>query len=172
MTVSEGSSLEAFAAGCSEAIVRAQETTESILLTNEPFSSDVLVCELPIGAGPGVFRAAARSLMFDCRMFAAMSTRTNWSPDPGPSSPAWTFTAVGRDGGPAIIAVRRDVEDDRWWRILPSEAPWFALATAASLRGALRGEPLVPKKVPPDDRRLLDAPGIGPPPPTDRNGRI
>ena len=57
------------------------------------------------------------------------------------SSPAWLLVVVAV-GRPVLAAVRRDGEAG-WWRLGQEQLPWFALSTAAALRGAVeRGEPL------------------------------
>jgi len=164
--------MERFAQGCAEVCETAQSETGAILMTNDWESDGVLACEFRGRLDPTAFSDASRT-MFVSREYASMATRVKWTPDGGESSPAWCFTAVSALGGPAVVMVRRDEGDSGWWHIEMSEAPWFALATASGLRAALKGEaPLIPKYIPSGDRRLLDRPGQGPPPPTDRQGRL
>lgn len=92
-----------------------------------------------------------------------------WSPDAGPTRPAWCLVAV-RSAEPAIFGVRRVAEDELWWRLPVSEMPWLVASTAASLRAALRGRPLTFKTT--MDPRMFQRPGEGEPPPTDERGLL
>lgn len=161
--------LQRFAGGCLEAAETAQETTQAMLLTDAPGGA-VSVCELPMGA-PEKEVTRIGNRLFPGQTYAGLATRVNWSPDDGPSSPAWCVTAVSAFGGPAVVAVRRD-EDVGIWNIPVADAPWFALSTAASLRGALAGKPLVPKLIPKGDRRLLNRPEEEPRSPVDEDGLL
>lgn len=159
--------LQRFAGDCLEAAETAQDTTEAMFMTDAPDGA-ISVCELPMGAPQKEVTRVGNDL-FPGRKYAALVSRVNWSPDDGPSSPGWCVTAVSATVGPAVVAVHRH-QDAGVWNIPVDEAPWFALATAASLRGALKGRSLVPKLVPKDDRRLLNRPGEGPLPPVDERG--
>lgn len=161
--------LQRFAGDCLEAAETAQETTEAMFMTEAPGGA-IAVCELPMGAPEKEVTRIGNEL-FPGKTYAALVSRVNWSPDAGPSSPGWCVTAVSSSVSPAVVAVHRH-EDAGIWNIPVDEAPWFALATAAGLRRALKGKSLVPKLVPKGDRRLLNRPGEGPPPPTDEHGLI
>jgi hypothetical protein len=111
---------------------------------------------------------------------AAIVTVTGWTPD-GTSAvqPAWVVTAVGTGGIPALGAVRRIREVDRWTRLASSELPWFALVTAAGLRAGLAGSPLHMKRAgsPLHMKRggsaeLHHRPDDQPDPPVDEHARL
>jgi hypothetical protein len=104
------------------------------------------------------------------RNMAALATRVMWSPDEGPTRPAWMLTAVAK-GKPAFFAVKRNVEDERWWLIPPGNEPWFALSTAGGLRAALeQGEPMHLKNA--ENNEVYQTPKDVPHPPVDKHGRI
>lgn len=49
------------------------------------------------------------------RRMVAMVSLTRFAPDETtPPSLAWVLVAVGRGGGPPLVAARRIVEDDQW----------------------------------------------------------
>ena len=90
---------------------------------------------------------------------------------PNSTSLAWVLLAVGRGGGPPLVAVRRVVEDAQWMQALPDAVPWFALSTAAALRAALEdGTPLRLKQA--HDPELYRRPDEAPNPPVNDRGQL
>ena len=102
---------------------------------------------------------------------AAMATKVSWSPNEDVDfGPAWILVCVQRDRTAAFLVGRIDLQE--WWQLMPESAPWFALSTAGSLRGALDGRPMPPIKAARDgDPRLFSTVTEGTPP-EDEHGRI
>ena len=113
--------------------------------------------------------AAIDQLLAGTHHVAGAATLLNWAPDAGPTRPAWLLITVHRHTA-ARFHVRRLAEDTRWWRLGPVDAPWLALATAASLRGALNNQPMSVRTA--TDRRLFRRPAEEPDPPTSSDGRL
>lgn len=157
-----------FVHSCAAACDVAPAEAQSLLMTDED-DVGLLVAEIPFGAPPESVQEAAAQVFVGNKPYGAMATRTNWSPDNGPSSDAWCCAAV-KPGEPAQFIVKRIAEDDSWWSIPRSSAPWFLLSIAASLRDMLKGKPIVVKYA--KDHRLFRAPGQGPVPPVDDQGLI
>lgn len=103
---------------------------------------------------------------------AAMATRTRYSPtELGPSQDAWMTVVVDPWETARFLVYGR--RSKRWWRIRPTDAPWFALANAGGLRTLLADKlPLELKEVTPDKYDLLKRPIDVPTPPTDDRGRL
>jgi len=106
------------------------------------------------------------------RRLAAAASIVDWSPDPDvPTTPAWLLVAVGIGGLPAVAAVRRIEEDERWWQLAPSELPWLALSTASALRAALeQSAPLCINSA--SHRGLFERPAADPLPPLDERDEL
>jgi hypothetical protein len=105
------------------------------------------------------------------RRMLGLATRVDWSPtQEGESSKAWLLVAVTR-ANETRFAVKRIVEDSKWWLLDDEGVPWFALSTAGSLTGALRyGKKLVLKQA--SNEELYRKPSELPHPPTDEFGRL
>ncbi len=116
------------------------------------------------------FQAGGANQYLLGRDAAALATRIEWSPsDDEPTTAAWILVAV-TFGQEAFFAVKRDLEQ-RWWRIDPPDAPWFALSTAAGLRAAItNGTPMVAKAG--FNRSLFQRPKDNPRPTLDKDGRL
>lgn len=106
------------------------------------------------------------------RRMAATASLVGWAPDPDtPTTPAWLLIAVGIGGLPAVAAVRRIEEDDRWWQLASRELPWVALSTAAGLRAVLeQAAPLRLKSA--SGAALFEPPSVNPSPPLDERGEL
>ncbi|WP_205745902.1 hypothetical protein [Egibacter rhizosphaerae] len=113
--------------------------------------------------------AAIDQVTSGARRILGTASRVAWSPTPdGASSPAWLVVVVGV-ARPVFAAVRCD-QDTRWQLLTPDQLPWFALSTAAGLRGAVeRGEPLRLKVG--SDPGLFRRPDEGEPP-VDEHGSL
>lgn len=131
----------------------------------------------PVVLAPGgddtntAVQAATDQLFASARRMAAMASVTGWSPSPEePVVASWVVIAVA-SGLPALAVVRRAVEDHDWSAIHPSELPYFAASTAASLRAAIEtGKRLTLKQT--ADPRLYRRPDEEPDPPLDDQGRL
>lgn len=104
--------------------------------------------------------------------FAALATRIGWSPDDDtPTSAGWLLVGVDTEHA-AYFCVKRDAEDDKWWRVDTGAAPWFAVSTAGSLRDALiHGTPLRPKDANAKPE-LFKSMSESPPPAADEDGLL
>ena len=162
--------LEKFAGGCADACQYASDDSGALVMTEE--EDEILVGEV-LGSDPEHVSLVTEEMFVGHRTYAALATRAMWSPDAGPSSDAWCLVAVDTSVSPAIIRVKRLVEDDHWWDIQVKDAPWFALSTASGLRKALAGERMVTKAIMPDsDPRLMSKLTDGTPPRIDKEGNI
>lgn len=110
--------------------------------------------------------------MFTGRTYAAMATKTRWSPSEiAPFIDAWMLVCVRRhETALFLVGPMGKADASEWTIVSPLDAPWFALSIAGSLRAALDGKPMVWKET--RDRRLLHKPGEMEPPPVDAEGRI
>lgn len=116
--------------------------------------------------------AASDQLFASRRSVAMMATAVSWSPtQEGESSPAWSLVVVDRRVQ-SFFAVRRLKEDDAWWRLTPTDVPWFMLSTASSLRAMMRGEPMALKRAGEHSEDLFKRPVDAPNPKTDEQGRL
>lgn len=105
------------------------------------------------------------------RKILGMASRVMWTndPEPAPTVDSWSAVAVA-EGVTAGFAMRRLDVDERWWRLDPTDAPWFMLSTAGAMRRALAGEKMIVKDV--QDRALFNKPGEGAHPPVDEAGLL
>lgn len=158
-----------FIGGVCQGVERVPEAVQPdviVAFTDQHEGSDIALA----GLTAAEFEQGAVNRFLLGRDAVALVTRVDWSPsDDEPTTPAWLIVGVTFDH-PAFFAVRRDL-DERWWRIDPPDAPWFALSTAAGLRKAITtGEPIVPKST--FNRALFQRPSDNPVPPLDQDGRL
>lgn len=176
MTVWDSPAGDLFLAGCAKACEAATDETAAFVFSDSG-SGRVFVTTIPVGTDPSQVATVASAEYANTTNFAGMATRINWSPTPlGKSSPSWLITTVARAGAPGHFMVKRTVEDTWWRSIAPSDAPWFALATAGGMRAALDGEPLIFKVSKENDdaleRGLLNSPSEIPFPSVDIDGLL
>lgn len=162
---------EGFCGALAHACETARDGTRMVIAMDDPQNGDddVLLGEVTEEDLTPALTAQLNQLVKD-RQMLGLATKVAWSPDESDTTPAWFLVAVtGEDQ--AQFAVKRIVEDDRWWRLQELDAPWFGLSTAGSLRASLlRGEPLHLKQA--SNRDLYKRPHELPHPPRDRHGRL
>lgn len=168
--------LQVWAATMADAVWQAPEDAAGVVVTDELDDEHpdgtVVAAAVSVEDGQQGMSDTVNHLVIETgpRSVAGLATRVMWTPDGTISTPAWALVVVARRL-PALMLVRRQREDDRWWVITSEDLPWFAALTARGLRAALvQREPMVIQEVPTDDRRLLnkvrttkDNPALRPP---------
>lgn len=150
------------------ACLNAPPNTHAIIVVDDDDPDGMLCLGVPMGETPPDTEG-----MFLGREYIAMATRTRWSPDDVTDFvDSWLLVCVRRHETATFVVgpVEGGEDGTGWSRIRPTDAPWFALSIAGSLRKALDGEPLVWKES--SDRRLFHKIGEGEAPPVDAEGRI
>lgn len=160
--------VEAFAAAFTAGIDGLDENASASLVVAADRADGGLDAAVLEGAGADAV-AAIDQVTSGRRRILGMASRVAWARRRHEaSSPAWLLVVVAV-GQPVLAAVRRDGEAG-WWRLGQEQLPWFALSTAAALRGAVeRGDPLRLKVG--SDPGIFQRPDEGEPP-VDEQGHL
>lgn len=161
--------LDEFCGYCAHITEGVDEAVAAMAMAEDP--DGVIVASIKTGDSAEALGEAFEQLLVGGRRFMAMATRVNWSPDEGPTTLSWLVVAVSAEETAQFFVKQND--GDKWWRLGPMQAPWFALSTAGSLRKKLQGDP-APLTIRGDvqDPRLFSLPSDGTPPPLYPDGKL